>query len=521
MLYKKSVLAAFLLTWPLSALAQTTLIVPQLDEARTLSPDPAADTGGYAPTSNIYSHLVVMDWGVVAGTPAYGDLAKTWDISPDGKVYTFHLRPNVKWHDGKPLTSADVKFTYDRMIEKKYPYAAFLRNVATIETPDDQTVVITLKSVDMSFVPMMAQAAGWTGKIYPQHLWKDQPGFDTGPYVNAPVGSGPFKFVRWDRGSSIELAANPDYFLGKPSIDRLIFRPIPDTNVARAEFDAEQYPHLPYDYAPPLAEVAALQADPSIQVTFTPSHYSRDIQLNTQREPFSNLKVREAIAAAIDRDAMSRLGFAGLWKPAIHANVDTQKQWINTDVRFPAFDKKRAEALLDEAGYPRGANGMRFAAKVTGPSYSDCKAINEVLVQQLRDVGIDAKLEQFDQSTWFRRMQEKNFDISCYFTRYGPDPDAYREHFGTGGQRNFMGYSNPQFDELGARAVTLTNEADRAKLYKEMQVMLIRDLPYINLFNEQKTSLARAKWTGFPLQESGYDKSVTWFGYFAVKPPGK
>ncbi len=145
--------------------------------------------------------------------------------------------------------------------------------------------------------------------------------------------------------------------------------------------------------------------------------------------------------------------------------------------------------------------------------------MKEVLVQQLRQVGINARLEPFDQATWFRRMQEGNFDISCYFTRYGPDPDAYREHFGTGGQRNFMGYSNPEFDALGAEAVQLTDPAERQKRYSKMQAMLVRDMPYINLFNEQKTSLTKAGWTGWSAQESGYDKSVTWFGYYAVKPP--
>lgn len=519
----KGIATAILTVWAGAAAAQqpVTLVVPQLDEPRTLSPNFAADTGGYSPTSNIYSHLVTMDWGVVAGTPAYGDLAERWETSADGRTITFHLVRNATFHDGKPVTAADVKFTFDTMIRKRYPYAAFLRAVEEIRTPDDFTVVVTLKTPDMSFVPMMAQAAGWTGKIYPKHLWEGQDGFETGPHVNNPIGSGPFKFVRWERGGPVELEAYDKYFRGRPKVDRLIFRRITDANVARADFDAERFPYLPYDYAPPLAEVPALQRDRSIKVVFTPSHYSRDIQLNLRRAPLDNIKVREALATAIDRDAISRLGFQGLWKPAVHANVDTQTDWINRDVRYPAFDRAKAERMLDEAGLPRREGGWRFAVGITGPSYSDCKSITEVLVQQLRQVGINARLEQFDQSTWFRRMQEGNFDISCYFTRYGPDPDAYREHFGTGGQRNFMGYTNAEFDQLGAKAVTLTNPAERVPLYKQMQAMLVRDMPYINLFNEQKTSLVRAGWSGFPAEESGYDKSVTWFGYFGVVPPGK
>jgi peptide/nickel transport system substrate-binding protein len=504
-----------------ASLAQTTLVMPQLDEPRTLSPNFAADTGGYYPTSNIYSHLVVMDWGVVKGTPAYGDLAQRWETSADGKTVTFHLHRNVTWHDGKPLTSADIKFTFDRVIQKRYPYSAFLRNVEEIAAPDDHTITMKLKAPDMAFVPMMAQAAGWTGKIYPKHLWESVEGFDQGPHVNNPVGSGPFKLLRWERGGVLELEANANYFRGKPAVDRVIFRRIADANVARADFDAGRFPILPYDYAPPLAEVPALQKDSKLRVVFTPSHYSRDIQLNLARKPLDDIKVRTAIAHAIDREAMSKLAFNGFWKPAVHANVDTQEAWINREVRFPAFDRAKAEALLDEAGLKRGQGGWRFAVSLTGPAYSDCQSIIEVATQQLRQVGIDAKVEKFDLATWFKRMQERNFDISCYFTRYGPDPDAYREHFGTGGQRNFMSYTNKEFDEIGAKAVTLVDIAARQPLYRQMQAMLVRDLPYINLFNEVKTSLVRPGWSGFNVEESGYDKSITWFGFYAVKPPGR
>ena len=500
------------------AAGPVTLVVPQSDEPRTLSPDFASDTGNYMPTSSIYSHLVTMDWGVVRGTGAYGDLAQSWDYLPDGLTITFHLYPDIKFHDGVPLTSADVLFTFDTIVKKKYPYAAFLRNVQMMEAPDGNTVVFHLATPDMSLVPMMAQAAGWNGKIYPKHLWEKEAGFDTGPYVNKPVGSGPFRFVRWEQGN-VEMEANADYFRGKPAIDRLIIRHVSDANVARAEFDAGEFPYLPYDYAPPLAEVPALQQDPTLRVNFTPSHYSRDIQFNLRRKPFDDLKVRTAIAMSIDRETMSKLAFNGFWKPAYHANVDTQKLWINNDVSFPKFDKQAAEKLFDEAGLPRKQGGWRFAAKVTGPPYADCKSINQVLVQQLRQVGIDATLEQFDQATWFNRMQAHDFDISCYFTRYGPDPDAYREHFGTGGPRNFMGYSNAEFDSIGARANTITDAAQRAPIYKQMQAMLVRDIPYVNLFNEQKTTLVRPGWTGFPTDEDGYDKSISWFGYYAVRPP--
>ncbi|MCU0906130.1 MAG: ABC transporter substrate-binding protein [Rhodobacteraceae bacterium] len=512
-------LVAALVALPVIAPAEVLLVMPQQDEPRTLSPAPSSDTGGHGPTSNIYSHLVVMDWGIVEGVAAYGDLAESWEVSDDATVYTFRLHPGVLWHDGVPLTSADVKFTYERIMAKGYTFSSFLRDVKSIETPDDLTVVITLNKPDMAFLPMMAQGAQWTGKIYPQHLWADQEGFDTGPYVNEPVGSGPFRFVRWDKGSAVVLEANPDYFRGPPAIDTLVFRTIPDANVARAEFDAGQFPYLPFNYAPPWAEAPMLEADPEINVVYTPSHFSRDLQLNLNHEALGNPLVREAIALAIDREAMNRIAFNNSWTPGYFAGVSSQAKWINETARFPDHDKARAEQLLDEAGFPRGADGFRFRVGVTGPNISDCTAITEILVQQLRDVGINAELERFDQSTWFSRIQEKNFDISCYFGRYGPDPDAYREHFSTTGARNFMSYSNAELDALAAEAVTISDEDRRREMYGRIQEIIVRDKPYINVFEEQKMSLVRPGWTGFSVMPDGFNKSISWFGVYGVVPP--
>ena len=505
-----------------AAQAPATLVVPQLGEPKTLSPNFASDSMGFGPTSNVYSHLVAIDWGVNKGTGAYGDLAESWETSSDGARVTFKLHRNAKWHDGKPVTAHDVKFTYDKIIEKKYPAIVVLKNVKEIAVPDDHTVVLHLIDPEVGFVPMLAQVSTWTAKIYPKHLWEGQDGLDAGPLLNAPVGSGPFKFARWEKGQAVELEANKDYFRGAPKIDRLVFRQITDVNVARAEFDAGRLNFLNYEYAPPYAELAALQRDPKVKVVFTPSHFSRDIQLNLTRAPLDKLAVRQAIAYAIDRDAMNKLAFSGLWRPAIHASVESQGELINRDARFPAHDKAKAEQLLDEAGLPRGQGGWRFAIAVTNPNFPDCKSMMEVLVQQLRAVGINARHEQFDQATWFRRQfTDKNFDISCYFTRYGPDPDAYREHFMTGGGRNFMGYSDKELDALTTRAATLRDRDERRRIYQRVQEIVVRDLPYINLFDEMKATIIRSGWSGFMTEPEAFDKAVTWFGYYSVVPPGR
>lgn len=496
-----------------------TLVVPITAEPRTLNPNWQADTGGYTPSSNIYCHLVVMDWGVVAGTPVYGDLAEHWQVDASGKVYTFFLRRNARWHDGRPVTSADVKYTYDTIIEKRYPLRSYLADVKEIRAPNPYTLVIELSEVNAAFVPMLGIASNWFGKILPRHLYegKDWPTAD----VNArPVGCGPFKFVEWSRGSHITLEANPDYFLGRPKIDRLVIRFIGDPSVAYAEFQTGRFPYLPYDYTPPYAEVATrLMKDPSIEVVFTPSIYSRDLYLNLRREPLNNLKVRQAIAYAVDRRAMSQLAFFGLWRPSYYAGIESFDAFLNRRARFPDANRMRAESLLDEAGLRRGPDGFRFKLSVTNFPVTDSRVIAEVLVQQLRRVGIDARWEQFDSQTWFTRLREGNYDISTYFVRYGPDPDAYFEHFGTGQARNFTGYSNPEFDRLMIEGRRTLDVNKRKRAYARGQEILVRDMPYINLFVENKISLVRKGWSGFSVQKSGYNKSVTWFGYYGVEPP--
>ncbi len=501
------------------ALAQTTLIVPHNSEPRTLSPDVAADPAGYEPGSNIYCHLIVVDWGVAVGESFYGDLAKSWEKSADGKTVTFRLQENAKWHDGVPVTSEDVKFTYETILAKQYPYAAYLSNIESMTTPDAHTLIVQLKEVDASFLPSKAQAAAWTGKIYPKHIWAEQDGFDKGPAVNNPVGCGPYKFKEWVRGSHIELVRNDDYFLEPPAIERLIFKFMTDGNVARAEFDAGTYPYLPYTFAPSWGEMPMLQANPDIEVVLQESHYSRDIQLNMRRKPLDELKVRQAISYAVDRESMSKLAFNGLWEPAYHAINDAQTTWKNAAARYPDYDKAKAEQLLDKAGLARGADGFRFKLSITGPSFPDCRNMMEVLVQQLREVGIDARLDNYDYSTWNEKITKGEYDISCYFVRYGPDPDSYREHFASDGARNYTGYSNPELDKIGAEARRTEDMAARKQMYDLMQEMVVADVPYINLMNVRQPALVRKGWSGFAPQPSSFNKSVTWFGFYSVKPP--
>jgi peptide/nickel transport system substrate-binding protein len=496
------------------------LIVPERDSPKSMNPNWQNDAGVYSPSSSIFSHLIVLDWGVTQGVSAYGDLAESWDVSDDGLIYTFHLYDGVKWHDGEPLTSADVKYTYDTAIENGYPLAAVLSDVKEIRTPDDLTVEIELNQPVAAFIGNLAQASDWYGKILPQHLYEGTD-WATSPANDHPIGSGPFKFVEWEPDSHVTLEANDDYFRGRPAIDTLIFQYLPDINVAVSSFQAGDFPYLPNQYVPSFGEISAMRNDPAQADTVieTPSIYTRELYLNQTNEYLANPKVRQAIAYAVDRDAINQSAFSGLWPTVNTPGIPVLGDYLNTDATFPAHDAAMAEQLLDEAGYPRGADGWRFPLEVTNPSIADTELIAEVLVQQLREVGINATWQKYDSATWNEKMANGDFDASMYFVRYGPDPDAYREHFRTDAPRNFMGYSNARVDELLDQGKYEPDTATRIELYKEVQQILAQDMVSIPLFWQDRFSFVDPRWTGFPVQEDSWGKGITWFGMYAVQPP--
>lgn len=503
------------------------LLLADIDTPASMTPNMVDHYGNHHTHSNIYSTLVAMDWGVTQGTPAYPDLAESWEVSKDGLTYTFHLRQGVKWHDGQPFTSADVKYTYDSIIRNKYPlYNSTLRNAASIEAPDDFTIVITMNSPNLSFVPTLANNSIWFGKIVPSHLyvgtaWEQD--WSLRPVDEKPVGTGPFKFVEWEKGVSVVLEANDDYFLGRAKIDTLIFQRIAEKNVATAMFHSGATPYLVSQHVPGYGEIAAMVADPEKRDTVvrTPSIFNRNIYINQKNEILKDLTVRRAIAHAIDRDQISQLAFLRLWDPVTTAGVKSLGDFFNPDAVYPAFDRAEAEKLLDEAGYPRKDGGARFSLRLSHPPIADTGLISEVLVQQLQAVGIEVQWQQPDWATWQESIEKGNYDLTIYYTRFGPDPNSFWEHFATAGQVNFTGYSNAEVDGLLDRGKAETDVAERVAIYRKVQEHLASDIAEIALFQQTRFSLVNPAWSGFPVQESGFNKSMTWFGMYAVVPPAQ
>ena len=453
-----------------------TLVVTTSGDPLSFNPDFQLDDNGFLPCANIYSTLLSLD----VNFNIIPELAELWAIAEDGLSVTFTLVEGATWHDGAPVTSADVKYTFEQIVANaSAPAAGLIGAIASVDTPDARTAVCRLKQPSASIVGFIA----WYGTfILPAHVY-DGSDWATNPANQAPIGSGPFKFVGYDPGSSIELAANLDFWGEGPYVDRLIFRIVPDPGTAlqalrNGEVDLMISPSPPNSEVPALEQTAGLKV---IQVQYPSVHY---IGFHLEKEPMSKLEVRKAIAQAIDRQQILdlALGSYGGIATTFYTSAIAWATNTDPDARAPEFDKAAAAAALDAAGYPvRG--GARFKLDLLystsfGPEYGD---IATVLKQQLAAVNIDVELVGLEVGAFVERGEAGDFDIELIDGAQGPDPANLRLRIGTGGALNHGRYSNPAVEALLNEGDAATDQAARADIYHQIQAILARDLPIVPL----------------------------------------
>lgn len=454
-----------------------TLVVSQSGDPLTFNPDFQVDDNGYVAACNIYNSLVAVDgaWEVIP------ELAKSWDVSQDGLTVTFHLVDNATWHDGKPLTSTDCKYTFDQIIStKSAPAATTLLAIKSVEAPDDHTVVFKLKQPSASLLGFV----GWYGIfILPAHIYQGTD-WTKNPANQKPVGSGPFKFVKYTPGSTIELEANMDYWGEGPYLDKLHFSIIPDANTALQSLQNGEIDVM-YGPTPPLAQVPTLQKTPGLKVDLVkfPSVYY--IGFNMKKDPTSKVEVRKAIAQAIDRKQILQTALSGVGEEAVtfYTSAIAWAADTNPDAAPPAFDKDAAAKALDAAGYPvKGGSRFKldFVYFTASPQYGD---IATVLKQQLKAIDIDVNLVALEIGAYTNRMKAGDFDIGLIDGFQGPDPNNLRIRVGTGGSVNYWNYSDPKIDSLLDQGDKATDKKARAEAYFAIQKTLAQVLPIVPLAN--------------------------------------
>jgi len=446
-------------------------------------------------------------------------LATSWNVSDDGRAVTFKLRDGVKWHDGTPFTSADVKYTFEEILRKHHPRGrATFANLESVETPDKLTAVFKLSKPSAY---MMAALSASESPILPKHLYeKGDP--TTSPQLAAPVGTGPFKFAEWQRGKFIRLVRNPDYWVkGEPHFDALIVRFIPDAGARAVALETGELDLSGGDPVP-LADLKRLDALPSLDVTtegysmFGAMYY---LEFNTRDPQFKDVRVRQAIAHAIDRDFVAKNTWFGYATAATGPISAKQPKFYTDNVPRYAFNTKRAEELLDQAGFPRKADGVRFKISHDPANGSEeYRRFGEYFRQAMKVIGIDVELRLSDAATYQRRIWTDNaYQTTSYgiFTMPDPTIGLQRVYWSKNIKKgvpysNGSGYTSADMDALLEAGQTERDPAKRRDIWHKMQALAMTDLPIIPIINRSHTSVYNKRLAHFTDDVEGV------FGTFAA-----
>jgi peptide/nickel transport system substrate-binding protein len=430
----------------------------------------------------LYSLLLQID--PLSYPKIIGDLATEWKIAPDGLTYTFRIRQGVKFHDGSPLTAADVKASYDKIVFPPPGVRSVRRNaytaISSIETPDPSTVVFKLKFPSAS---LLANLASPWNVIYPKKYLDKDPNY----FKTNVVGSGPFRFRSWTRGSTFEGERNPDYYVpDRPYLDGYKFYVSTETSVRAAALRSGRA-WIEFRTMPE-AEVVAIKktlGDKAV-VQETPATGLFGVGINNTVKPFTDVRVRKALTLAIDRYTGGRVLYplaslrdvGGLMRPGTEwAMAETELE------KLPGFgrdmDKNRAEArrLLAEAGYPNGFKTVLKNRNVKIP-YQDWAVF---VIQEWRKIGVEAEHRPLETASWFSDGRDKgNFELIVSGTfNYMDDPDLFLQRYTTGDANNWGRFSDPRIDDLFARQTRALDPSERKRLINEIEKIVLDNAYYI------------------------------------------
>ena len=448
-------------------------------EPDVLDPATSSIYTGAQVYEGIFSKLIDID----ASGAFVPDLATAW-TQVDPKTWKFTLVGDATFHNGEKFTSADVKFTFERILDPKTAsgYAGLYAQIDSVEAPDPATVIFHLKS---SFGPFLTNLAT-NGQIV------NKKAIESGDPARQPVGTGPFEFVEWVQGDHISVKKNPGYFKkGLPHLDTVTFKFLP---VDQSRIDGLSAGELDWVDAIPLQQVETLKADPrftyvSNAVAGIPDY----IGLNTRQPPFDNVKVRQAVALAINRDDIRDVAYLGTGEPGL-TEMPTGSNWYDTEGLFaPKQDIAKAKELLKEAGHPDG-----FSVEYLGlPQYPELLKTGQVLRDQLKQVGIDMTIKQVDVSVWYDAFVKGTYQITSAYQERTIDPDNfYSLVLKSGGPINTTGYSNKEVDALIDKAAASDNEAERKALYRQIRTIISTEAPLIFVHFETLHYLMNTNVTG-------------------------
>ncbi|KQU75480.1 ABC transporter substrate-binding protein [Aminobacter sp. DSM 101952] len=464
------------------------LVVAADSEPRNLNPAIVASNGVFFVSSKVVEPLAEASFDGEDGLEPL--LATSWEGSADGLSVTFKLREGVTWHDGKPFSSADVAFSALSVWKPLQNLGRVVfKNLEAVETPDANTAVF--KFSKPTPLQLIRNALPALTAVLPKHVY-DGKDIAENPANNAPIGTGPFKFAEHKAGEYYRLERYDQYWgEGEPALDEIIYRVLPDRAAAAGALEAEEIQLAAFS-AVPLADLDRISKVPGIKVItegYEALTYQLVVEINHRRKELADVKVRQAIAHAIDRDFVVKTIFLGYAKPATGIVPQNDKQFYTAEVATYGFDVAKANALLDEAGYPKKDDGKRFALKLLpAPYFNETKQFGAYLRQALAAVGIDAELVNNDSAAHQKAVYTDHaFDIAIAPPVFRGDPAISTTILVQSGIpdgvpfSNQGGYKNDELDALIAKAAETLDPAARIDLYKEFQKKVAAELPLINV----------------------------------------
>ncbi len=437
---------------PARLIVQNTAEPPGLDMTAT----PATATSGIV-FYNVQESLVKVD----RHGKLVPSLAERWHTA-DNKNYTFFLKKGVRFHNGREMKAADVKFCFDRALnpETKHPYAKDYEAVGDIIVKDDYTVTFALKTVNANFLQNIARAGA---AIYPREA------VDT--LKSHPIGTGPFRFEEWVRGDRVVLVKNGDYHVkGLPKLDRVTFRFITDPNAVLAALKAGDIDVSLFGLGP--EHVQDLLKDARFQVISGDTTNDVILSMNNSRKPYTDVRVRRAMTYGINKGDVLKGAMFGMGK-ILGTNVDPLNPYYVDMSKAMPYDPAKAKQLLAEAGYP---NGFDTVLKVT-PQYEYTVRSGQVIADNLKKSGVNVKIEQIEWGQWLSRVfREADFDLSIIGHAEAWDIKNYAN------PKYYFRYDSPKFQALFAKSEITVDDKARRDVYVEMQKVLVEEAPVVWLF---------------------------------------
>jgi peptide/nickel transport system substrate-binding protein len=479
-----------------------TLLVGLVAEPVNLDPAQVTDLNSNRVGRRIVETLVTFP---EESTQVVAGLAESWTISKDGLRYTFKLRRGVTFHDGTPFNAEAVKFSIERQIDPehpfnklgKYPFANyFFGNVKAVEVVDPATVEFVLKEPRASFLTILTSAAA--SIVSPTAVKKF--GAD---YALQPVGTGPFKYVSWDRGQRVVLEKNPSYWRYPVKIERVVYRPIVEGQARLTELltgSLDLIVDVPPDF------VTQVESSPKATLQKQVGAHVWYLGINNQKKPFDDKRVRQALNYAVNKEAIVRDVLKGTG--SLSRGPVLPATWgADSGLKPYPYDPERAKKLLAEAGYPSGFSTTLWVPE-SGSGMQSPVPMSTVIQSNLKAVGVSVTLQTMEWGAYLAKLRTKEqelFALSWMAGNEDPDmvmyPLLHSSQWTPAGPNRAL-YKNERFDELLQQARLTTDQGKRAALYREAQRILVDDPPWIFIDHEIQTAALAKRVQGFKLHPS-------------------